>query len=49
MSKPGLFQSWRECAWKLSAMILFVVCVGSFLLWAFGVIGHTPKPWAMQF
>jgi len=34
--KPGLFQSWKEAAIKLSLLVLFVVCIGTFVLVAVG-------------
>ena len=49
--KPGLFQSWRECAWKLSAAVLFAGCVLVLVLAVSGVIQvHAPaKPGTVQF
>jgi hypothetical protein len=36
--KPGLFQSWKEAAIKLSLAVIFAVCIGTLVLWALGIV-----------
>jgi hypothetical protein len=41
--KPGMFSNWKECIIKLSVMVLWVVCVGSMVLWAMGKLSLTGR------
>lgn len=42
--KPGMFRNWREALVKLSLAVVFVVCIGSLILWALGLLDGPWRP-----